>query len=142
MPRTWRHIRRGTISSREAVESCHERIDAVNPHLNAIVFADRQRALLDADVADRQVRSHQILGPLHGVPVTIKLNVDVEGEATTNGVPAFAENESRRVTVPLSAICEKPARLMWAARTHRRSRFAGLLKTRCTGARSTLGMKR
>ncbi|MFJ3371559.1 amidase [Pseudomonas sp. NPDC086251] len=85
------HIRRGTISSREAVESCLERIDAVNPHLNAIVFADRQRALLDADVADRQVRNQQILGPLHGVPVTIKLNVDVEGEATTNGVPAFAE---------------------------------------------------
>ena len=85
------HIRLGTISSREAVESCLERIDAVNPRLNAIVFADRQQALLAADAADSQVRSHENLGPLHGVPVTIKLNVDVEGEATTNGVPAFAE---------------------------------------------------
>jgi amidase len=85
------HIRLGTISSREAVKSCHERIDAVNPRLNAIVFADRQRALQAADVADRQVRCREYLGPLHGVPVTIKLNVDVEGEATTNGVPAFAE---------------------------------------------------
>lgn len=85
------HIRLGTISSREAVKSCHERIDAINPHLNAIVFADRQRALRTADTADSQVRSGEVLGPLHGVPVTIKLNVDVEGEATTNGVPAFSE---------------------------------------------------
>jgi amidase len=85
------HIRLGTISSREAVKSCHERIDSINPHLNAIVFADRQRALRAADTADSQVRSGEVLGPLHGVPVTIKLNVDVEGEATTNGVPAFSE---------------------------------------------------
>ncbi|MCP1495511.1 amidase [Pseudomonas migulae] len=84
------HIRLGTISSRDAVKSCYARIDTINPHLNAIVFADRQRALRDADLADRQVRNHENLGPLHGVPVTIKLNVDVEGEATTNGVPAFA----------------------------------------------------
>ncbi|MCW8275163.1 amidase [Pseudomonas sp. PCH199] len=85
------HIRSGTISSREAVKSCFERIDAINPKLNAIVFADRERALLAADVADTQVRCRETLGALHGVPVTIKLNVDVEGEATTNGVPAFAQ---------------------------------------------------
>ncbi|MFJ3525346.1 amidase [Pseudomonas sp. NPDC090203] len=85
------HIRLGTISSREALESCFKRTDALNPRLNAIVFADRERALLAANTADSQVSRGEILGPLHGVPVTIKLNVDVVGEATTNGVPAFAE---------------------------------------------------
>lgn len=85
------HIRLGTISSREALSSSFERTDALNPRLNAIVFADRERAWRAADAADSQVGRGENLGLLHGVPVTIKLNVDVEGEATTNGVPAFAE---------------------------------------------------
>ncbi|MGY2258867.1 amidase family protein [Pseudomonas sp. SDO55104_S430] len=85
------HIRRGTISSHEALQSCFARTDALNPRLNAIVHADRERALLAANKADSQVYRGEITGPMHGVPVTIKLNVDVQGEATTNGVPAFAE---------------------------------------------------
>ncbi|MBZ9783026.1 amidase family protein [Pseudomonas sp. REP124] len=85
------HIRRGTISSHEALQSCYARTDALNPRLNAIVHADRERALLAANTADSLVYRGETLGPLHGVPVTIKLNVDVQGEATTNGVPAFAE---------------------------------------------------
>nr|WP_244653710.1 amidase [Pseudomonas lutea] len=85
------HIRMGSITSRDAVESCLERTNAVNPRLNAIVFSDPDRARLNADQADADVRSGKPLGLLHGVPVTIKLNVDVEGEATDNGVPAFKD---------------------------------------------------
>ncbi|VTU23502.1 Glutamyl-tRNA(Gln) amidotransferase subunit A [Variovorax sp. PBS-H4] len=85
-------IRDGAISSVEVTQAFHARIDAVNPRLNAIVHADRERALQMAREADAlRARAPQEMGCLHGVPVTIKLNVDVAGEATTNGVPAFAD---------------------------------------------------
>lgn len=86
-----RRIRAGAVSSEEAVRSAFARIDAVNPALNAIVFADREEALAAARAADRARAEGAPLGILHGVPVTIKLNVDVAGEATTNGVPAWRE---------------------------------------------------
>lgn len=85
-------IRAGDVSCVEAVESCFRRVDEVNPRLNAIVHADRDRALREARAADViRAKSPERMGLLHGVPVTIKLNADVAGEATTNGVPAYAE---------------------------------------------------
>ena len=42
-----------------------------------------------ADAADAAIAAGETLGPLHGVPVTIKENIDVAGQATPNGVPAF-----------------------------------------------------
>lgn len=85
-------IRVGAISSVEVAQAFYSRIDAVNPRLNAIVHADRERALEAAHGADAlRARAPQELGCLHGVPVTVKLNVDVAGEATTNGVPAFVD---------------------------------------------------
>jgi amidase len=83
-------IRDRQYSSREVVESVLMRIDALNPRLNAIVFDDSEEALAQANRADAAVAAGGELGPLHGVPVTIKENVDQEGRATPNGVPAFA----------------------------------------------------
>lgn len=85
-------IRAGTVSSVEVVQSFYRRIDAANPQLNAIVHADRERAFEAARLADAlRIDAPHALGPLHGVPVTIKLNVDVAGEATSNGVPAYQD---------------------------------------------------
>ena len=85
-------IRAGALSSVEATQACYGRIDGVDPRLNAVVYADRERAFEAARRADAQrARAPEGLGCLHGVPVTVKLNVDVAGEATTNGVPAFAD---------------------------------------------------
>lgn len=83
-------IRDGSVSSEEAVRSAYARIDECNPRLNAVVHADQERAIAAARAADRNRADGKPLGPLHGVPITIKLNVDVEGEATTNGVSAFS----------------------------------------------------
>jgi amidase len=83
-----RRIAAGEVSAREAVDSSLERIEAVNGHLNAItvVLADEARAA--ADAADRADGPR---GPLHGVPVTVKENIDLAGTATTSGLPALAE---------------------------------------------------
>jgi amidase len=84
-------IRARTVSCVEVLQAFYDRTDSVNPRLNAIVHADRKRAFDAAHQADDLLRRapHEA-GILHGVPLTIKLNADVAGEATTNGVPAYA----------------------------------------------------
>lgn len=84
-------IRSREVSSREVVEAHLARVDAVNPHLNAIVRVLADEALEAADAADRAVDDGAPLGPLHGVPCSIKENIDLAGAPTTQGVPAFAE---------------------------------------------------
>jgi amidase len=86
-----RAIRNGTISSREAVQSVLDRIAAVNPTINAVVHVLAEEALGDAARADAERVRGAALGPLHGVPVTVKVNVDQRGCATTNGVVAFRD---------------------------------------------------
>lgn len=83
-------VRQGEASSREVVESHLARVDDVNPHLNAIVRRLDDEALVAADAADRAVVNGDKLGPLHGVPISVKENIDVAGTPTTQGVPAFA----------------------------------------------------
>ena len=79
------------VSSVEVIDAHLARIEQVNPHLNAItrVLADEARA--GAKAADASLASGDALGPLHGVPLTVKQNIDLAGCATDNGVPAFAE---------------------------------------------------
>jgi amidase len=83
-------IRDRHISARDALESCLARIAQVNPSLNAITVDLSASARAAAAAADRAVATGDALGPLHGVPVTIKENVDQEGCATTNGVVGYA----------------------------------------------------
>jgi amidase len=84
-------IRAGRASSREAVASVLARVDAVNPRLNAIVRRLDEEALRAADAADAARARGAALGPLHGVPVTTKVNVDQKGLPTDNGTPAFRD---------------------------------------------------
>jgi amidase len=84
-------IRRRDFSSTDCVTSVLDRIRARNPELNAITFDCSADALADAARADDVVRGNAPLGELHGVPVTIKENVDQHGKPTPNGLPAFAE---------------------------------------------------
>ena len=84
-------IRDREVSSREVVQAHLDRIEAVNPHLNAIVRLLPDQALAAADAADRAVADGARLGPLHGVPFTVKENIDLAGTPTTQAVPALAE---------------------------------------------------
>ena len=87
-----RMINSGEVSSTEVVRAHLARIEAVNPALNAVVLVLADQALEAAEAADRRVGADgDELGPLHGVPVTIKENVDVAGTATTNGLPVLKD---------------------------------------------------
>ena len=74
------------ISVKEAVSSVLKRIEAVNPALNAIVQRMDDQALAAAEAADIGLARGETPGPLTGVAVTIKVNVDQVGYATTNGL--------------------------------------------------------
>src|SRR3954469_24458741 len=80
-------IRKGDVSSRELTELYLERIDRIDPQLNAYRVVMGERALAEADQADARRRSDGDR-PLLGVPVALKDNVDVAGELTTHGTSA------------------------------------------------------
>ena len=85
-------IRTREVSSREVLEAHLARVAEVNPYVRAIteVLADPARAA--ADAADAALARGEALGPLHGVPVTVKVNVDVAGSPTTAGMPIFGND--------------------------------------------------
>ena len=84
-------IRDREVSSREVIQAHLDRIEAVNPYLNAVVRLLPDQALAAADAADRAVSAETALGPLHGVPFTVKENIDLAGTPTTQAIPALAE---------------------------------------------------
>jgi amidase len=79
-------VRSGEATAREATESALARLAAVNPKINAVVQEFPDEALAEADRVDAARRAGDDPGPLAGVPVTVKVNVDQTGHATTNGV--------------------------------------------------------
>ena len=64
-----RAVRTRQISSREAVSACLERIDQVNPRVNAVIELRPEEALAPADAADAAIARGETVGALHGVPV-------------------------------------------------------------------------
>ena len=81
-------IQSGEVSAVEAVRASVERMHAVNPALNAVVTDLSDSALERARALDAAKGPK---GPLHGVPITIKINIDQKGEASSNGVVAFKD---------------------------------------------------
>ena len=93
-----RRIATGEASSLQVVEAHLARIDAVNPRVNAVVRVLADEARAGAALADQAVARGDALGPLHGVPFTVKENIDLKGHPTTWGVHALAN-----ALVPLDA---------------------------------------
>lgn len=74
------------VSAREVTQAALERLAAVNPRINAVVQEMPEQALAAADAVDAAIARGENPGPLAGVPVTIKVNVDQQGFPTTNGL--------------------------------------------------------
>ena len=85
-------IREKDISSVEALEHFLERVDRINPDLNAIVWQNRDGARARAKDADAALANGESWGPLHGVPFTVKDTLDVAGAPATWGVPSLKSN--------------------------------------------------
>ncbi|MEW9529709.1 amidase [Microbispora sp. NPDC049125] len=86
-----RLVRDEQVSRREVVQAHLDRIDAVNSRVNAVTVVLGEEALRAADTADKALREGEAAGPLCGVPMTIKENVDVAGSATTLGIAALRD---------------------------------------------------
>jgi len=84
-------IAAGEISAAEVTAAHLARLDDVNPALNAVTNDVRSTAIERAAALDQTFASSGVVGPLHGVPITIKENIDVEGEATPNGLVALQD---------------------------------------------------
>jgi amidase len=88
---TGRRIREGDVTA-EAVAASHiARLQAVNPSINGVVVDLTGQALEAARAADKARTGGASLGPLHGVPVTVKINIDLEGQPNSNGVAGFLD---------------------------------------------------
>ena len=83
-------IRSRQASSQEVIEAHLRRIEAVNPSINAVTVVLGEQALEAAKAADRAVAADGDLPPLHGVPFTIKEDIDLVGTPTTFGAKALA----------------------------------------------------
>src|SRR5215212_8750671 len=84
-------VRRKELTSRELTELLLARIEAANPALNAVVELRREAALQEAVAADEATTRGDDVGPLHGVPMTIKDSFNVAELHTTWGNPAFKD---------------------------------------------------
>ena len=89
-------VRARDVSAREAVEAHLARIEAVNQRLNAVTVVLADQALAAAGRADEAIARGETLGPLHGVPCTIKENIEVAGSATTSGILSLAQAYAER----------------------------------------------
>ncbi|WP_411341013.1 amidase [Sphingopyxis sp. J-6] len=86
-----RAVAAGELSAEDVLRSFLDRVDAVNPILNAIVDDRREEAIAVARASDARRAQGEPGGPLDGVPVTTKTNVAQRGCATSNGVVAFRD---------------------------------------------------
>ncbi|KRR11618.1 amidase family protein [Bradyrhizobium valentinum] len=79
-------IRSKKVSAKEAATAALARLDAVNPKINAVVDHRPEDVLAQASAVDAAIGRGEDVGPLGGVPVTVKVNIDQQGYATTNGL--------------------------------------------------------
>ncbi len=97
-------VRGGEVSAAELVESHLERIAEVNPRVNAVTQLMAERARAAAELTDRRRAAGEELGPLAGVPFTVKETTPVEGVPTTFGVPRFRDLVARADAPPVARL--------------------------------------
>ena len=125
-------LRAGEVTPRHLVELYLERIERINPKLNAFVSVRAEAALAEADAALERLRSGES-GPLLGVPVAVKDNVDVAGEVTGHGTAANETQAAddaevvrrlRAAGAPMLGKTALPELAMWGHMTESRTHGA------------------
>jgi aspartyl-tRNA(Asn)/glutamyl-tRNA(Gln) amidotransferase subunit A len=85
-------IKAGELSPVDVLDTYLDRIEEINPKINAIVTLIEENARKEAKKAEERVKEGKVLGPLHGVPVVIKDNIPVRGVRTTYGSKLYENN--------------------------------------------------
>ncbi len=93
-------IRAKRVSAVEALEHFVGRMERYNPALNAIIQTDLATARADAEAADAALARGEIIGPLHGVPMTLKESYNLKGLPTTWGDPGLKNNVAAEDSLP------------------------------------------
>ena len=83
-------VRRKAVSPVELTRTCLERIEKLNPVLNAFITVTAETAIAQAREAEAQIRRGQWRGPLHGIPLALKDLFDTAGVRTTAASALFA----------------------------------------------------
>lgn len=107
-----RLIARREVSAYEVTRLVLERIAAVNPRLNAIVAARPEAALQEAEAADAAVSRGEELGPLHGVPFTVKDTFATLDMPTTGGSRVYSETPSTEESISITRLRQAGAILL------------------------------
>jgi aspartyl-tRNA(Asn)/glutamyl-tRNA(Gln) amidotransferase subunit A len=82
-------VRSGAVTSTELVTACLARIDVYNPKINAFITVTRDAALAHAKALDAEQKAGKSRGPLHGIPIALKDNIDTAGVRTTAASAVF-----------------------------------------------------
>ena len=107
-------LRRGDVSAVELVDEAVARIEAMNPRLNIVVATDFERARSKALAADTALAASESVGPLHGLPITVKDSFETADLVTTCGAPELRDLYRTPAPWPCNA-SPKPAPSFWAS---------------------------
>ena len=138
-------LRAGQVTPRQLVECYLERIERLNPTLNALVSVRAEAALAEADAALERLKAGES-GPLLGIPIAVKDNVDIAGEVTGHGTagnetPARSDAEVvrrlRAAGAPMLGKTALPELAMWGHMTE--SQMHGATRNPWDPGRSTGG---
>ncbi len=99
-----RAIRDGDITARAALEHFLDRVDRLNGPINAVIVQDREGARARADAADAARVAGAALGPLQGLPMTIKESYQFAGTATTYGIPQMKDNVTQDTALAIQRL--------------------------------------
>jgi aspartyl-tRNA(Asn)/glutamyl-tRNA(Gln) amidotransferase subunit A len=78
-------VKRGEVKSEQLTEDCLSKIEELNPTLNAFITVTAEAALARARQADHEIAAGRRIGPLHGIPISLKDLIDQQGVRTTAG---------------------------------------------------------
>ena len=141
-------IESGEVSPVDLTNLVFERIERLNPVLNAYVTLTKEQALADAGAAAKEIQNGHYRGPLHGVPVSIKDNIAIQGVRTTAGSktlsdwkPDYDATVVTRLRAAGAVVLGKTHMHEWAKSSHTNNVFYGPSRnpwdvTRATGGSS------
>lgn len=99
-------IQSGAITSTQLTQATLDRIKIYNPKFNAFITVMRQEALAQAAQLDDEAKAGKFRGPLHGIPIALKDNIDTAGTRTTAASAVFDDrvpDDDAQVVVHLKA---------------------------------------